>query len=260
MRSRYLPLAIVVLTLFTACALRQVTGQSIAFKKEQAEAIVAEVAEAVQKQYYDPKLNGVDWDAQRREATRKIENASTSNQTFANIAAMLDSLNDSHTYFIPPPRSFSLDYGWRIEAIGERCFVTRVRPETDAETKVHPGDEILAINDYTPARANIHRIEYVLDTLRPQSKIQVTVRTITGEKAAVRNCPESFSGAAHFCDAQRNPARRRSYTQKCSAKTRSSRRGRAGGEGPFLPVRSGGHRQALWRSQEAPIGDPRFAG
>lgn len=109
MHSGCLTFAIVVVAIFVGCAARQTTGQNIAFKREQAEAIVDEVAEDVQKHYYDPKLNGVDWDAQRREAKNKIENASTRNQTFAIIAAMLDSLKDSHSYFIPPSRQFSID-------------------------------------------------------------------------------------------------------------------------------------------------------
>lgn len=194
MRNRHRSFRSVMTVVIVGCALEGVVAQSISFKREQAEAIVDEVAEDVRKTYYDPKLNGVDWDTQRREAKKKIEHSSTRNETFANIAAMLDSLNDSLTYFIPPDRQFSIDYGWRIEAIGERCFVTHVRPETDAASKVHPGDEVLAINDYTPTRANIHRIGYLLKVLRPQSKIQVTVRSITGEKRQFEIVPKIFPG------------------------------------------------------------------
>ena len=61
-------------------------------------------------------------------------------------------------------------------------LVTRVRPQSDAADKVHPGDEVIAINGYKPARTNISRIEYVLDVLRPQSKSEVTVQSRKGEE------------------------------------------------------------------------------
>lgn len=59
---------------------------------------------------------------------------------------------------------------------------------------MHPGDEVLAINNYTPTRANLHRIEYVLDTLRPQSKIRVAVRSVTGEARQFEIVPKIFPG------------------------------------------------------------------
>jgi carboxyl-terminal processing protease len=190
--SRHL-LHIAIVAIVSGCLLLGTAAQNITFKREEAELIVDEVANDVAKHYYDPKLHGVDWNAQLREAKEKIRNATSSNLAYANIAAMLDSLNDSHTFFIPR-HPFSLDYGWRMQAIGERCFVTRVRPETDAAGKLHPGDEVMAINDYKPARANITRIEYVLNTLRPQSKIAVTVRSIAGQEHQFDIAPKIFEG------------------------------------------------------------------
>jgi carboxyl-terminal processing protease len=193
--ARRFPFRLATVTVLVACAfLEGAAAQNITFKREQAEDIVDQVADDVAKHYYDPKLHGIDWKAQLVETKKKIENATSSNLAFANIAAMLDSLNDSHTFFIPPRRSFSLDYGWRIQAIGERCFVTHVRPQTDAATKVHLGDEVLGVNDYKTTRANIHRISYVLGVLRPQSKIELTVRSETGETRQFETIPKVFPG------------------------------------------------------------------
>lgn len=183
---------VAIVTIVVGCALLDPAAQNLTFKREQAERMLDEVSGDVVKHYYDPKLHGIDWDAKLRDAKKKIENATSSNLAFANLAAMLDSLNDSHTYFIPPPRSFSLDYGWRIQTIGERCFVTRVRPHSDAASKVHAGDEVLAINDYKPTRANIIRIEYILNALRPQSKIEAAVRSVAGEERQVEIVPKIF--------------------------------------------------------------------
>ncbi len=192
MNASRVPFRIALAAVLVGCALSDAAAQKLTFKRGQAEDILDHVADDVAKHYYDPKLHGIDWGAKFRETKKKIEDATSSNLAFANIAAMLDGLDDSHTYFIPPPRSFMLDYGWRIQTIGERCFVTNVRPETDASTKVHPGDEVLAVNDYKPARSNLTRIEYVLDVLRPQSKVEVTIRSVAGEERQFEIVPEVF--------------------------------------------------------------------
>src|ERR1039458_7993893 len=194
MRASGLPLRVAIVTMVLGCTLLGAGAQDLNFKRRQAETILNQVADDVLKHYYDPKLHGIDWNAKLRETKKKIENATSSNLAFANIAAMLDTLDDSHTFFIPPGRSFMLDYGWRFQTVGERCFVTRVRPQTDAATKVHPGDEVLAINGYTPRRANIVRIEYVLNVLRPQSKIDVTIRSVAGEERRFEIVPKVFEG------------------------------------------------------------------
>lgn len=183
-------LRIAIVTIVAGCAVLG-AAQNLTFKKEEAKLIAEDVAVDVAKHYYDPTMHGIDWDAQLREAKKKIENATSLNLALANIAAMLDSLNDSHTTFVPR-HSFSLDYGWRIQAIGDRCFVTRVRPQSDAATKVHPGDEVLAINGYKPVRANLFRIEYILDILRPQSKLTVTVRSTAGQERQFEIVPKVF--------------------------------------------------------------------
>jgi len=192
MGASRLLLRVEIVTIVVGCTLLNAAAQDLNFKRGQAEIILIQVADDVLKHYYDPNLHGIDWDAKLRETKKKIENATSSNLAFANIAAMLDSLDDSHTSFLPPGRSFTLDYGWRFQTVGERCFVTRVRPQTDAATKVHPGDEVLAINDYKPRRANMVRIGYVLNVLRPQSKLEVTVRSAAGEERQLEIIPKVF--------------------------------------------------------------------
>lgn len=52
--------------------------------------------------------------------------------------------------------------------IGEKCFVTRIRPNGDADTHgVKAGDQLLAINGYRIGRDNLHKIEYAFYVRRP---------------------------------------------------------------------------------------------
>jgi carboxyl-terminal processing protease len=144
--------------------------------RDLAGAMLRNVAADVQKNYYDPKLHGLDWDAKVRQTKENINKADSTDAAISEIAALLDSLNDSHTRLILPPRSYKHSYGFKAQMIGEHCYVTYVRPGSDAGKKgLKPGDEILAINEHPVSRKNFWRIEYIYKTLRPQPGFRLTL-------------------------------------------------------------------------------------
>jgi carboxyl-terminal processing protease len=150
--------------------------QMSSFDRARALEMLDDIAQDVRKHYYDPTFHGVDWDAKVREAKQKIEGENSLNLSLAHIAAALDALNDSHTCFLPPPRPYRHDYGFQTQMIGDRCYVTRVRPGSDAEAKgVKPGDEVLALEGRRPNRAILWKMDYRLKILRPQSGLQLTL-------------------------------------------------------------------------------------
>lgn len=183
--------------------------------RESAESILQNIASDVKNHYYDPKFHGFDWDAVVAGTRRKIDNSPSYDMAILQIAAAVDALNDSHTSFVPPRaminfpngyvrdwRSLMMlskvrqDYGWEYEIIGEHCFITHVRPGSDAEKKgLHGGDEVLSINGYRPERATIQRANYVFRVLRPQPELKLEVGDPAGVKreltveAKVRQVP-----------------------------------------------------------------------
>lgn len=173
--------------LATLCALAWPQQQQMSsLDRGRALDMLKTVSNEVRKHYYDPKLHGVDFDAKVAEAKQKIEKATSFNMAMSHIAAVLDSLNDSHTFFLPPQHSYKLDYGLLYQIFGNRCFVTRVRPQSDAEAKgVKPGDEILTINSYDINRGDIWKIHYVFSALRPQSSLQLLLRDPSGGQRQV---------------------------------------------------------------------------
>ena len=151
------------------------------YDRDRAKDMLASIAADIRKHYYDPKFHGLDWDARVREANGKIDRAESMGMALSNIAAALDTLNDSHTFFVPPPRPFRNDYGWQAQMIGDRCDVILVHPQSDAEAKgMKPGDEVLTINGYAPDRANLWKMEYVFKALRPQPGLRLNLRDPAG--------------------------------------------------------------------------------
>lgn len=148
-----------------------------------AQDILKGTSDEVRKHYYDPTFHGLDWDAKVEEARQKINNAKSFSMAMSHIAAMLGALDDTHTFFIPPQHAYRHDFGWQYQMIGQRCFVTRVRPKSDAEVKgLKPGDEVLTINGFTPDRDDIWTMHYVFSALRPQPALQVTLRDSAGNQ------------------------------------------------------------------------------
>lgn len=151
------------------------------FERERAQLMLDNVASDVKKHYYDPKFHGLDWDARVREAKEKIDKSTSQNAALSHIAGALSALDDSHTFFLPPSRPYVLDYGLEFQMIGDRCFVTRVRPGSDAEGKgVKAGDEVLDVGGFQPTRDNLWTMDYVLHTLRPQLSLRMNLRDPAG--------------------------------------------------------------------------------
>jgi C-terminal processing protease CtpA/Prc len=164
---------VVILALFPLLAWPQ---QISKFDRDHAQSILKEVSEDVQKHYYDPKLHGVDWDARVRQARENIDKADSVDGALSEIAALLDSLNDHLTFFLPPPRAYVHDYGLTLQMIGDRCYVIRVTPGSDAEQKgIKAGNQVLAMNGHPLVRKTFWRVLYIYDTLRPQPGLHLTL-------------------------------------------------------------------------------------
>jgi C-terminal processing protease CtpA/Prc len=143
--------------------------------------MLALVRDYVRDYYYDPKYHGLDLEARFKAADAKLMEAQSLGQVLGVIAQVVSELNDSHTFFIPPPRPVDVDYGWKMEAVGDAIYVTAVRPGSDAEAQgLKPGDEVLSIDGFRPTRPTLWKIEYNYDVLRPQPGKRVVVRSPSG--------------------------------------------------------------------------------
>lgn len=173
-----------VLLTFASVAQAQQTMSSL--ERGRALDMLQTISNEVKKHYYDPKFHGVDFEARVAEAKQQIEKSTSFNMAMSHIAAALDVLNDSHTFFLPPQHAYRHTYDMQYQIIGNRCFVTQVRPESDAEAKgVKPGDEILGINGYDVNRDDLWKIQYVYSALRPQASLRLALQDPAGTQRQV---------------------------------------------------------------------------
>jgi carboxyl-terminal processing protease len=152
-------------------------GQEISkASRDATESMLQAIATDIRKHYYDPALHGLDWDARIVDTKKNIEKSPSYDVALAKIAEALDSLNDSHTFMLPPVRHFRYSYGWQYAMVGDRCFVTRVRPGSDAEAKgLHRGDQVVSISGYFPERASLWKAQYLLNLLLPHQELGVDI-------------------------------------------------------------------------------------
>jgi len=135
----------------------------------------------IEKNYYDPSFRGIDLGERFSQADERIKNAKSNGEIFGVIAQALLDFDDSHLFFIPPSRVARVEYGWQMQAIGDKCYVSAVKPGSDAEAKgLKRGDLILSIDGFTPTREVMWKMKYYYYTLRPKPGMRLVVQSPEG--------------------------------------------------------------------------------
>jgi carboxyl-terminal processing protease len=140
------------LALFAQVALAQ---QSIAELRLQTFEIVWST---VKRKHFDPKLNGVDWEAVHRRYAPRVAAAGSDDEFYKLLNAMLGELKQSH-FAVIPPSFFALDekdggkssraeVGVTVQMIEGRPMITRVeRDSTAFAAGLRPGFIVMSIDD-----------------------------------------------------------------------------------------------------------------
>ena len=180
------PLLSVCLLSFVLCcpatSLAQISGsdRGVAVK------MLDTTKDAIKKNYYDPTYHGVDLDFVFEQAGERLKSAPTRDALMLTIASAVLALDDSHTTFWPPSRAAEVEYGWIVQMVGDDCFITQVKPGSDAEAKgVKVGDELLAIDGFKPTRKNLWQMYYRFYSIAPTARTAMTLLTPGEEKPHV---------------------------------------------------------------------------
>jgi C-terminal processing protease CtpA/Prc len=172
-----------VLCVFSVIAIGITQAQAITgYEKQRGQMMLDQVKADLKNNYFDSSFHGVNPEAVFKEASEKIKNAQSNGQILGIIAQAVMSLDDSHTFFIPPDRATSTDYGWEMQVIGDDAFVSSVKEKSDAEAKgLKVGDQVHLVDGFQPARSNLWKLIYLYYALRPQPGMHVTVSSPGGQ-------------------------------------------------------------------------------
>ncbi len=140
----------------------------------------------VNEKYYDPSLNGVDWQAVRRKYEPAIRSAAGDDEYWETLDRMTGELKDSHTRVHSPRQvarerdheSHSLGIGFM--ELGDELVITSVHPQSDAYwAGVRPGMTLKTIED----EAAIVRYRRLLNEVRysstPWARTRGAIRRIS---------------------------------------------------------------------------------
>lgn len=143
--------------------------------------VLADIRKDIAAHYYDVAYRGMNLDDLFRAAGDQLAASTTTAEAVDVVAGVLFRFDDSHTRFIPPPRSSQVDYGWTMTAVGDAVLVTRVDPGSDAaRCGLTPGDRVLALNRFQPTRHNLSQLAHYYTYVRPQAQQRVVVQKPDG--------------------------------------------------------------------------------
>jgi carboxyl-terminal processing protease len=162
---------------------RAARAQTLSYERDRGVAMLEVIKSDIRKNYYDPNFHGVDLDARFKAAAEKIKQSNSVGQIQSIIAQVLVDFDDSHLFFLPPGKAARTEYGWQMQMIGDKCYVSAVQPKSDAEAQgLAPGDEVYSLDGYEPTRDNLWKMKYFYYSLRPKPVVKLVVVKPDGKR------------------------------------------------------------------------------
>jgi C-terminal processing protease CtpA/Prc len=159
-------------------------------QRERARQMLRDLHDALEHHYYDPTYHGIDMEARFKAADTRLQSVNNLGAALTTIAETLDALKDSHTFFLPPSRNTHREYGYVLQMIGDRCYITAVRPNRDASEKLAAGDEVLDWQGFAPKRETLSTMSYIFNMLLSLPVMNLSVRGPDGTTRKVDVTPK----------------------------------------------------------------------
>lgn len=129
-------------------------------------AVFDDVWETIQARYYDPRHNGIDWQAKRDAFRPAAAKANSAFELYELMRQMIASLKDAHTRVYSPDEKFDwwnpryVTVGLTIREIqGVPIVVSVESGSAAARTEIRPGDAIASIDDVPIGQFILNRLE-----------------------------------------------------------------------------------------------------
>lgn len=163
-----------------------VSAQNVGAERTLHQNILKEIKKDIQENYYDPKFRGVDLEATAKKASEYIDGAKSVEEMTDIIARFLLQFDDSHLFFLPPRNTVKVDYGWEIQMIGDKAYVTDVKEKSDAWAKgIRPGDQLYMLEGFIPTRKEFGLLRHHYEFLNPQPALEAVIVKPSGKNYKV---------------------------------------------------------------------------
>lgn len=168
--------------------------------------ILKTVKNSIKKNYYDQTFRGIDIDARFEKAAQRLGEVKSTSEAFGVIAQAVIEFNDSHLTFLPPATDLKVEYGWRIKMVGDKCFITLVKPGSDADKKgVKVGDQVLMMENFRVVRSDLWKMSYFYNAISKRGSMKLTLlspgatepRVVITESELKRQ-PQRVIGTTYF--------------------------------------------------------------
>lgn len=149
--------------------------------------ILRTIRSELEQHYYDTTFGGLSLDSLFGAASHRVATVRSNAEAFAMIAEALLAFDDSHTFFLPPPRATWVKYGWRLQMVGDSCYVVAVQKGSDAARQgISVGDRVLAVDGVVPSRRDFWMLPYALQHIAPRPTVRLQVVAPAGTALDVR--------------------------------------------------------------------------
>lgn len=150
--------------------------------------VLGEIDRIIREKFFDPKLKGVDWSAAVAKAATELarDPAPSASEQLAIYDRLLSTLQDSHTFRVPPGKLPDRQWataGLRIGRDGDGYAVKGVIPASAADRAgLRTGDRVLAVDgkSYGRDRVSFRDLFFVFEGF-PGTAVEVTWQS-PGEK------------------------------------------------------------------------------
>lgn len=158
-----------------------ITAQSLKAERALHQNILKNIKDDIKENYYDPKFRGIDIEEIFKQAGDLIKDAKSAQEMTDIVARILLPFDDSHLYFLPPVKTVEVDYGWKIQVINDKVFVTEINEKSDAYKKgVRVGDRVYMIEGFIPTRKEFLILRRHFEVLRPQKSLNIILTKPSG--------------------------------------------------------------------------------
>lgn len=200
---KFRPASFLILLIMILSAYIDIHAQLGAHDRDFALSMLEQVKDEIKKNYFDPKHNGIDLEKNFQDSKAALKQAKTRDEMMLIVAQYVSYLNDSHTTFISPSRAADFDYGWQVGIIGDDCYVTAIKPKSDAEAKgLKVGDRVLTIDGFTIVRENISQLYHRYYSLVPSARVRFEVASPGDTKPRILDITTKISRTSSFIDPQ----------------------------------------------------------